>query len=296
MWLCILFLVYVILMAYKLDALDRAALKVIARHRRQFTSEATQGMQIHYLLQFLLIPFKSPQFFATFTGGGIYGIFLFQQDPDLAAQMETKRFWHKVFLAHDVPHPKLVASVENGQIALYDAIDPGMSYVVKPNAGLGGLGIEFVDGNALLQLLQTKYDVLVQERLRACHDVAESFRFVTLHDGTRFVLWQLQRKDGLISNYNSGKSNGKVYLCAHEMCTELEGAQQNAIYKLAHQLSDLHARNFAKVFSIGWDIMFDCASQRAYVLEGNICHASWFYRIPALIRDYKEKARKFYGV
>lgn len=292
MW--VILLLYFVLLLSKLDALDRAALSRLTRRRKEFTSVATKTSQFRYICQFLLTPFMNPRYFATFTGGGIYGIFVFD-DPELANQMETKRFWYRVFRDHDIAQPKLIASSELGQTTQYVPIDSAASYIVKPNRGLGGQGVRSMNGDDVLQLLQQNHeDLIVQERLYACHS-AQSFRFVSLFDGTPFVMWQLINNTSFISNYDNGRSHGKVSLCV-ERCVGLNEEEHAMLRQMARSLSAVHVARFSKVFSIGWDLMLDCRTTTAFALEGNISHASWFGDFPNLIDEYKRRCADFHRI
>lgn len=290
----VILLLYFVLLLSKLDALDRAALSRLTRRRKEFTSVATKTSQFRYVCQFLLIPFMDARYFATFTGGGIYGIFVFD-DPELANQMETKRFWYRVFRDHDIAQPQLIASTEHGQTTQYALIDSTTSYIVKPNRGLGGQGIRSMKGDDVLQLLRQKHeDLIVQERLYACHS-AQSFRFVSLFDGTPFVMWQLINNTSFVSNYDNGRSHGEVSLCV-ETCVGLNEEEHAVLREMARSLSAVHVARFSKVFSIGWDLMLDCRTKTAFALEGNISHASWFGNFPNLIDEYKRRCADFHRI
>jgi hypothetical protein len=292
MW--VILLLYFVLLLSKLDALDRAALSRLTRRRKEFTSVATKMSQFRYICQFLLIPFMDARYFATFTGGGIYGIFVFD-DPELANQMETKRFWYQVFRDHNIAQPKLIASSELGQTTQYMPIDSATSYIVKPNRGLGGQGVRSMRGDNVLQLLQQNHeDLIVQERLYACHS-AQSFRFVSLFDGTPFVMWQLINNTSFVSNYDNGRSHGEVSLCV-ERCVGLNLEEHRVLRQMARSLSAVHVVRFSKVFSIGWDLMLDCRTKTAFALEGNISHASWFGNFPNLIDEYKRRCADFHRI
>ena len=189
----------------------------------------------------------------------------------------------------------LIASTEHGQTTQYALIDSTTSYIVKPNRGLGGQGIRSMKGDDVLQLLRQKHeDLIVQERLYACHS-AQSFRFVSLFDGTPFVMWQLINNTSFVSNYDNGRSHGEVSLCV-ETCVGLNEEEHAVLREMARSLSAVHVARFSKVFSIGWDLMLDCRTKTAFALEGNISHASWFGNFPNLIDEYKRRCADFHRI
>lgn len=279
--------------ARKMDRLDRACLWRAILYRRSFGDGSTFSHRLHFVRKFLLVPFRDHTYFAHFTGGGIYGVFVYEAHPELAHRTNSKLFWNAVFASHDISHPTLVAVNAHGTLDVLAPIDPNEWYIRKPDSGMGGASITKVKGSEVRAEAGAKW--IVQRLLRDCSGMARSFRFVSLHDGTRFVLWELSNS-GTVSN---GIAGGTARLCEHEVCTAREDDEQLVLTALIDRLASLHVAEFGQIFSIGWDLMIDCPTRQSYVLEGNLCHGTWFYPtdVPAgLIDDFKRRCRLFNGI
>lgn len=282
--------------ARKLDRLDRACLWRALAHRRSFGEGSTLSHQLGFVRRFLLVPFRDDAYFAHFTCGGVYGTFVYDAHPALARRMNSKLFWSAVCARHGVPHPTLVAVNARGALDVIAPLDPNAWYLRKADSGMGGVGVTKVKGSEVRADARGTW--IVQQLLRDCSGLARTFRFVTLHDGTRFVLWELANA-GTVSNFREGGTGGTVKLCEYDACAALARDEQAALTALMGRLASLHAAEFGQIFSIGWDLMIDCPTRQSYVLEGNVCHGTWFYPtdVPrGLVAEFKRRCAAFHGV
>ena len=126
-----------------------------------------------------------------------------------------------------------------------------------------------------------------------CSKKIRSFRFVSLYNGTPFRLYEIFGKSGkLVTN------NGTTSICEPQLCINLPNKENIEIKKITNKLLNCHKIEFKNIFSIGWDIIFDCNNNniKAYCLEGNILHTTWRFPDPInkkLITDYKNKCITF---
>ena len=289
-------LIVVQIFAFKLDRLDRACLWRVICYRRYFGDGSTLKHRLNFICKFLLVPFRDHTYFAHFTGGGIYGAFVYDAHLELARRMNSKLFWNAFCAHHDILHPTLMAINKHGTLNVLIPLDPNELYIRKSDSGMGGTDVIKVKGSEVSAVPGANW--IVQRLLRDCSGMARTFRFVSLHDGTRFVVWDLS-KTGTTSNFQEGRTGGTVRLCKHEMCAALTHDEQLNLMFLMERLASLHVAEFGQIFSIGWDLMIDCPTQQSYLLEGNVCHATWFYPVdvPAgLIDDFKNRCRLFNGI
>ena len=161
-----------------------------------------------------------------------------------------------------------------------------------------GTNVEKIKGNKILKTLENQDNRIVQELLKDCYATGEArhFRFITLYDGTKFNIAELNSNKKVMSNHGQG---GITINCKNFNCDSLNNKQQKELNKMMEQLSKIHKDKFSVVFSIGWDIMLNCERGdkiKAYCLEGNLIHSTWFYPENVdekLRRDYIKEAEKF---
>ena len=175
-------------------------------------------------------------------------------------------------MTHNINHPTLIAVKQNRKITYLSSIVCDKSYISKPINGSLGNGIKKIKGIDVDDFLNHKSndDLLIQEYLHDCRvDVARHFRYVTLYDGNSFVMKEFMATDPnqITSNLHTGGVNNHL----HAKTIPLN--KQKIINEICDQLKTLHKNVLPMVFSIGWDIMFNCENNvsQAYCLEGNIC-------------------------
>jgi hypothetical protein len=198
-------------------------------------------------------------------------------------EMSSKMFWNDYFVENGVKTPKLYATTQPYRV--YKPILPGAEYISKPEHGLQGIGIHVIKGD---EITPTENNHLIQEKIDACgYKGGRSFRVVTTYDGELVSVEELRNDNKVTSN---GLSGGNVKMCDKDMCGEYQ-----KLHKPIKKLCELHKRDFADCFCIGWDVLVDCKD--AYVIEGNWPNALFGNKDDIADEFYdmfKPKVEKFY--
>ena len=226
--------------------------------------------------------------------GTMFNLYSFSDDYfEKQMKMSGKMFWNDYFNENGIKTPKLYATTNPFQV--YDHIFPDKEYIAKPEYGFQGIGIHLIKGR---EVKPTKDNYLIQEKVQACdYDGALSYRVVTTYDGDVVTVYEQKNDKNVTSNsLNSFEPTAtKVRLCGTSMCEDVR--DKDNLNAVIDKLKNLHKRDFAFCFSIGWDLMLDC--EHVYVLEGNWPSAIFGRRPDAdeFLNDViKPKAEKFYAL
>jgi hypothetical protein len=250
------------------------------------------------VLNILKIPFQ-PRTFDPVLEGTIYTTYVYAKYLRLGNQMNNKIYWNKIFVENDINHPTLIQYKEKGILHKVNAIDEHATYIQKPIVGALGVNVKKIKGSEIDELMKYNDNILVQDLLYDCiFKNARHFRYVTLYNGERFVLWELfmAKKQSIASNLGNG---GDIKLCPDFKC-DINAISQFRIEDMMQKLAQLHEDNYSKILAIGWDIMLHCDEEKviSYCLEGNIFAMIWPNTIQEkdnkIIQDYLKIADKFY--
>ena len=214
--------------------------------------------------------------------------------------MLDKIYWYNFFKENNIAHPEIIGYNRNNRIHIISKFNLSKEYICKPIIGTCGFNIKKVKGNQIMEILKNYKNTLIQELLVDCNvDTSRHFRFVTLFDGSKFILWLMKTKSKKIiaSNHANG---GSVKLCKNFLCNDLGYLEQQKLNNFMENLSLIHRKKFPQILAIGWDIMIDCKHKqniKVYCLEGNICNSVWFhpdYDSPEIINKFKKITYDFY--
>jgi hypothetical protein len=194
---------------------------------------------------------------------------------------ESKLFWHTLFTNYNIEQPTLVTFKQNGLIKrcknYYN--DLNNEYIFKPNIGQFGLDIRKIKGSEIDSILQKEDDFIVQKIVKDCFykNGIRHFRFISLYNGSNYLIWQLSTNTHIISNHAQGSIVNLVYY-KNKYFYNLSTIEKNLLNDMMKNLSNLHKTEFADFFSIGWDIMFSCDNGdiKAVCLEGNLVASIYF--------------------
>lgn len=291
---------YGLLVYYSLDETQRRVVRMAWKHADKIGTGGAPAWKVAtFVLRVARVPFADPAFFDKITESSIYTSQVYEtRSAEDVGLLNDKLFWADVFREEGIPHPAIVAYNSGGVGVPLRQYDLAGTYLYKPVRETMGRGIQKIQGTDVAAAVESG-EGFVQELMRDCGRETRAFRFVTFFNGDAHSLWQKAQPDRSKVVVNS-LTGGRVTLCAGLQCadaTELEHAELDA---LMGQLCELHARRFADVLSIGWDIMLACKDgdrQRGYCLEGNILHSSWYYPQFApddVVASYRRHAEVFY--
>ncbi len=302
-FLIFVILLYFIILYNKLDELDRVSLYYTITNLHKYAVDVPFSTSfLNYFLQFLFIPFKSKPYFSQFTEGGLYTSYLLKiLSLDELRKLNSKLYWNDVFVKQGILHPTLMIVKENGLITYYGTIQENNYYIQKPIHGTLGNGVIKIHSKDIQTSLNQNDNIIIQELLTDCtldHSVRR-FRFVSLYDGTLFITYDTVSTDD-IANHTSSRNGGYIKSCFNAECKHLSTLQNASLNEIQRKLSKLHKNNYNFIFSIGWDVLFNCHTSgiiQSYCVEGNILHSSWFYPeviCNEVIKEYKDKLSVFF--
>jgi len=217
----------------------------------------------------------------------------------------TKVYWYEFCKTVGLNHPKYYIYVVDGEVVYLNNIKNEDEYIIKPNFGSWGIGVELKKGYEIIKSIQNNDldNVVVQEKLSDCYvnNKARHFRYLTTYNNEVSLLYELKQDspDEIVSNHNSG---GIPNYCRNLYCDDLSEEENNILSEYLDKLKDIHKKDMKHIFNIGWDLMFDCSDDvnKIYVLEGNLSPGgSWVeWRNDADlysdIKKYKDSALSFY--
>jgi glutathione synthase/RimK-type ligase-like ATP-grasp enzyme len=234
-----------------------------------------------------------------------YSYFTINQYYNDIFKSATKVYWYEFCKTYGLNHPKLYIYVVDGKVEYLNNIKNEDEYIIKPNFGSWGIGVELKKGYEIIKSIQNNDldNVVVQEKLSDCYvnNKARHFRYLTTYNNEVSLLYKLKQDspDEIVSNYNSG---GIPNYCRNLYCDDLSEEENSILSEYLDKLKDIHNKDMKHIFAIGWDLMFDCSDDvnKIYVLEGNfVPDGSWVeWRNDADlysdIKKYKDSALSFY--
>ena len=289
-------LIYLVLFYNKLDLLDRYSLFLLLKNIHIIKIDVSLYTKIETIIKFLKVPFKKKGYFEEVSEGSIYSSYLYEHFQMYVEQLNNKYYWNNIFKKEKINHPDLYLLIKNKEPTIFKKIILHKYYIIKPLNGTLGFNIYKIKGS---DIDINKYNnVLVQELMFDCKSkYIRNFRFVSLYNGSRFYLseYKNKNKNKIASQRVHG---GKVKLCENQKCNFLSDLEMIELDKMMYQLQELHKRKYGYIFSVGWDIMFNCKENdlKTVCLEGNIFHTTWTYPQLVdnkLISEYKNEFLKF---
>lgn len=216
-------------------------------------------------------PLLLPPFLCSWKGG----MYTFMENTRLALQLQSKEFWHQLFEQARVPYPKVVGSLENGDVTWF-AASHKKEYIIKPVVGGLGNGIAMFDAT---QVPKTG-SYMIQERIQ--QDVPWHVRIVTVRMVDRDIrvvsayILVAASSDRLTSNAAQG---GFVYTLDMDN-NRVRNAQMldwkpnrmmdtSQVQRIKEDAFLLHGHLPSDVITVGWDIVIDKDGDH-YFLEGNV--------------------------
>lgn len=205
---------------------------------------------------------------------GIHGIILaYICNKKLFIESKKKMYWHRLFNKYNISTPKLLGIIENKNFKqLNNSYSENKKYIIKPDLGMLGEGIEFESVNKFIKDDGIDQKYLVQERIYDCtieKKYPRHYRFITyIEDGkvNPFMLieYKLKKSNKLKSNFEkySIKTN-----CSLDGCKHFNDNEKKYMEIAMKKLIKLHSKELSCLIIIGWDIMLGCDNY--YVLEGN---------------------------
>ncbi len=217
----------------------------------------------------------------------------------------TKVYWYEFCKNYCLNHPKLYIYIVDGQVVYLNNIKNEDEYIIKPNFGTWGIGVELKKGYEIIEMIKNNDldNFVVQEKLSDCYvnDKARHFRYLTTYNNSLSLLYELKQEspDKIVSNHNAG---GVATFCKNLYCDELSEEENSILSEYLDRLKDIHKKDMKHIFTIGWDLMFDCSDDvnKIYVLEGNFgIGSSWVEwrdddEVDNDIKTYKDSALSFY--
>lgn len=294
-------LIYVILFLIRLITLEPIDRNTFLKFINIFQKEPKRDLNVsiykklYFLFLGLQIPFRGKDFFSKFSEGALYNTYS-NKEKRKNHDVDSKFFWYNLFKNNNIPHPKLILTKRNNKIQHYNRIVSNKNYIIKPIYGTLGKNVEKVQGSKINKKIKNLDNIIIQDMLRDCNtEKSRHFRYISLYNGNSFMLYEFKSSSSIVSNRGGG---GIVSLCKYLKCNSFNKNEEKSINKIIKKLSNLHKTNFDYIFSIGWDVMLNCENNKvkAYCLEGNIRHCSWFYPDlldQEIINSYKKKLINF---
>ena len=273
----IIIFIYFIILYLSFSENQRKIFKICITHLRLLfllnTDSSMNYSDIILRSTTLLIPCKNNIKFDNITEISYNNLYLLKYNFKLLNNGFDKIYWNTIFEENNINTPKLIAYnyLDETYINYYDS---NKYYLKKPIFGSRGINIEKIKGDEINNILKDK-NILIQELLVDCMaNSARHFRFVSLYNGTKLSLCESKNnnKNEIVSNHAAG---GVQSACLNFICNNLSQIEQNKINNMINKLSLLHKQKFSDVFSIGWDLMFNCDFSNnieIYCLEGNFLH------------------------
>lgn len=217
----------------------------------------------------------------------------------------TKLYWYEFCKYYGLNHPKYYIYVVDGKVVCLNNIKNEDEYIVKPNWGSWGVGVELKKGYEIIKSIQNNElnNTVVQEKLSDCYvnNKARHFRYLTTYNNSLSLLYELKQEspEKIVSNHSSG---GMATFCRNLYCDDLSEEENSILLEYLDKLKDIHKKDMKHIFIIGWDLMFDCSDDvnKIYVLEGNFTPGgSWIeWRndddLYDDIKTFKNSALSFY--
>lgn len=96
---------------HSLDEIERISVYYMIKNKKKIfaSSSFPLGSYLKFHIGLLIFPFFNQENFINNTKGGIYGYYIYEHYPLLTDLLNDKLFWAKLFMVHDINHPKLVA-------------------------------------------------------------------------------------------------------------------------------------------------------------------------------------------
>lgn len=278
----VIFLVYIgvcIIAYFSLSDLDKTVLTSAYSFYTLSKNCSSGSFSFRYLSK-LLLPFRilvDEHAFAKVTSGALYNYHLVPYE--LALSTEDKLYMHNVFVENNLTTPTLYA-YSNDEWVMLEEIDEQETYILKPRYGCLGNGIEVMKGNEI----RFKKDYLVQQFIKDCYKYARHYRVITMYNGDIFTIKQLSQ---INTNIASNTTQGAIVT---------NDPIPQEIHELSEKAASFHKENY-KIMSIGWDIMLDCTSSKAYILELNVGHGILRETTSTEeILRYKKYAKTFFNI
>ena len=287
----ILFYIILYLLAYlSLSKLDRMVLHAIPMAIKAHSNEQCNSPSyvpfykwVYYFFLgvggFLITPFRiilTDDAFALTTRGSLYNTY--SVPIEKLKETNDKLKIHFMFLNSNLPTPKLYAYSTESELITLEHIDQEQLYIMKPRYGCFGNDISLVKGKDI----KHKPDYLIQQYLKDCKNKARNYRVITMYDGTVFLTLQYTQQTSLVSS-NCSKGSELTYDPIPEQ-----------IHSVASECCKFHTNHY-NILSLGWDLMYDCKTKKAYVLEVNTSHGLGKCK-RGDIKRYKNYAKKFYNI
>ena len=240
LFLVFILILYILIFYICLDKLDKISIYYLIRYKIFYNKIEYSIYKILYTIYlFILTPFKYNMYFSHISEGGIYYSYIFKYYPKLGCDMNKKLYWNKIFNKNDINHPKLVAYIIDNKLYKLDNIIEDENYICKPNYGALGYKIFKIKGKEIKQSKNKYNNVIFQQMLKDCMSKeVRHFRYVSLHNGTSFTLYELVAKDNsIVSNHSAGGTENK---CTPISCEHLTKKENNEINQMIKKLSELH--------------------------------------------------------
>lgn len=292
--LVIIYLILFMLRFMTLSEIDRYNISNMAKY--PFKNKCDSPMFLSRFISLLKFPFKDKDYLSKVSEGALYCSYHLNRSN--FQKLDNKIYWSQLFKSNHINHPKIICYRMKGadKIRLVEKIKPYKEYIIKPIYGTLGTSVLKIRGYDVLETLKHNDNKVVQELLNDCYvKGARHFRFVSFYNGVKFNIAELSNENRIASNHILG---GNTVNCKNFKCISLNKDQQIKIDKITDKLARIHKKEFNQAFSIGWDIMLNCETDKvkAYCLEGNLIHSTWFYpeNVNENIREkYIREADKF---
>jgi len=217
--------------------------------------------------------------------------------------IRSKIFWYEFCKKHNLNHPKCYLYIKNKKLKNLNKLDTNKFYIIKPINGYQGMDIKLKKGNNILKLINKNKlnNVIVQEKLNDCYfnNKARHFRFITLYNNNLSILYELKQYLNKITS--NGHTGSKIYYCLNNNCLKLSEKEKIVLNEYLIKLEYIHKKYLNNIFSLGWDLMFDCNNKyklKIYILEANIGHTVLYdldnKDLDNKIIKYKDLALEFY--
>ena len=273
-------LIYILLLIANMSTFERRVLVDFFRKggfKNAFSVSGYQNKKVgQSILDVLVAPFRFDKHkYAKITEGVLFNMYAFHDEYfERQRLLSSKLFWHEYFTTHKIKTPTLYAVTK--PFKMLKKPYPNREYIAKPIHGLQGSGIQTIKGS---EVGPTDEPHLIQEKIQACgYKGAESFRIVTLYDGSLLVVKKFNNNNKTISNISAG---GTQVICGDDMCGKF-----TQLRDMVDELRAAHERDFNFCFCLGWDVLVDC--EDAYAIEGN-----W---PPGLFDDSDIEAEMYYDI
>ena len=258
-----------------------------------------------YLGKLLILPFLSKYYYYYYFKGIPLGVTIKYVNKKYnfdGSKIDNKLYWYFLFKKYKINHPKLYAYNVDNKVKKITRLNDNKYYLIKPINGTGGNNIKKMKGKDINISKLKNY--IVQQLLNDCtYDNTRSFRFISIYNGNKFLLYEITNEKSISSNFFEGKNTNSNTLCDFFRCKRLSHIENMKMRKIISQLSLLHKIHFNYVLFIGWDIMLNCENNdiSTYVLEGNTTPAIFlfntyakFIKNKSILKSYLSHINRYY--